>query len=93
MKKLFITTIVIASMASFTSCKKAYSCECVTTYTDTTGTAITLTQVKSIDEKMKEKQAESTCNQSEDQMNYVNDDLNSDTNGIYEDLNTTCALK
>jgi hypothetical protein len=43
---------------------------------------------------MKEKQAESACNQSEDQMNSLNDELVADTDNVsYDDLNTACSLK
>jgi hypothetical protein len=76
-----------------TSCKKVYSCECKTTYTDGNSDLITLTQVKSIDEKMKEKQATASCKESEEQMNYVNNDLNEDPTGPYTDIKSTCALK
>jgi hypothetical protein len=93
MKKLFITAMVIASVSSITSCKKVYSCECVTTV-DISGVTETTTEVIELTEKMKEKQAESACNQSEDQMNSLNDELVADTDNVsYDDLNTTCSLK
>jgi hypothetical protein len=93
MKKIVLSALLLASMSVVTSCKKTYSCECKTTYTDGNSDVITLTQVKSIDEKMKEKQATASCKESEAQMNYVNDDLNADPTGSYYDINSTCAIK
>lgn len=93
MKKLIIAAIVVASMSTVTSCKKSYSCECKTTYTDGNFDQITLTQVNSISEKMKEKQATASCKETQEQMNVVNNDLNEDPTGSYFDIKSTCALK
>jgi hypothetical protein len=92
-KKLIVASLVLISAAFTTSCKKSYGCECKTTYTDGNGDLITLTQTKAIDEKMKEKQATASCTESEAQMTYVNNDLNADPTGSYEDIKTTCILK
>jgi hypothetical protein len=93
MKKLLLSVLVLASVSTFTSCKKSYSCECKTTYTDGAGDANTLTQVSSLSEKMKEKQATASCKESQTQMNSVNADLNADPTGPYFDIATTCAVK
>ncbi len=93
MKKIVLSALLVTSVFVVTSCKKSYSCECKTTYTDGNFDQITLTQVKSIDEKMKEKQATASCKESETQMNYVNDDLNADPTGTYYDIKSTCTLK
>jgi len=93
MKKVLFSALLLAGLSTFTSCKKAYSCECKTTYTDGNGDAITLTQVSALDEKMKEKQATSSCKESQTQLNVVNADLNADTAGTYDDIKSTCLVK
>jgi hypothetical protein len=93
MKKLVIAVIVVASMSTITSCKKSYSCECKTTYTDGNGDLMILTSVNSLSEKMKEKQATASCKETQDQMNVVNNDLNEDPTGTYADIKSACALK
>jgi hypothetical protein len=93
MKKVLLSVLVLASISTFTSCKKSYSCECKTTYTDGNGDVITLTQTSPLSEKMKEKQASASCKESQTQMSYVNADLNTDPTGPYEDIATTCAIK
>ncbi|MBP6755759.1 MAG: hypothetical protein KA210_06400 [Bacteroidia bacterium] len=93
MKKVLLSVLVLASVSMFTSCKKSYSCECKTTYTDGNGDVITLTQTSPLSEKMKEKQASASCKESQTQMSYVNADLNTDPTGPYEDIATTCAIK
>ena len=93
MKKLLFSALLLAGLSTFTSCKKAYSCECKTTYTDGNGDGISLTQVSALDEKMKEKQATSSCKESQTQMNAVNADLNADPTGPYEDIASTCIVK
>ena len=98
MKTMRKITSICAGVAlmtglTFTSCKKSYSCECKTTYTDGNGDPITLTSIEPLSEKMKDKQATSACNATAAQMKVVNDDLNADPTGVYEDLTTTCAVK
>jgi hypothetical protein len=93
MKKVLLSVLVLATISTFTSCKKSYSCECKTTYTDGDGDVITLTQTSPLSEKMKEKQASASCKESQTQMSYVNADLNTDPTGPYEDIATTCAIK
>ncbi len=93
MKKLVLSAFVLVCLSAMTSCKKSYSCECVTTYTDGNGSEVTLTQVKAMDEKMKDAQASASCKETEAQMNYVNDDLNADPNGTYADISSACSVK
>ena len=93
MKKLVIAAIVLASMSTITSCRKSYSCECVTAYTDDNGDINVVSEVISIGEKMKEKQAGATCDQTEIQMNKVNDDLELNVANNISDASTACDLK
>lgn len=95
MRKITGICASVALMAglTFTSCKKSYSCECKTTYTDGNGDVVTLTAIEPLSEKMKDKQANSACNATAAQMKVVNNDLNSDPTGVYEDLATTCTVK
>ena len=96
MKKRTVTVLMAAATIiamTTTSCKKSYSCECVTTYTDGAGDSWTLTKIDPIDEKMKDKQASAACAATQDQMKYVNDDLNADPTGPYVDITSTCKVK
>jgi hypothetical protein len=95
MRKITSICAGVALMAglTFTSCKKSYSCECNTSYTDGNGDQITLTKIEPLSEKMKDNQASSACNATAAQMKVVNDDLNADPTGVYEDLKTTCTVK
>ena len=93
MKKVLFSVLFLASISTFTSCKKSYSCLCVTSYTDDNGDPQTLLVTSPLSEKMKEKQASSSCDATEAQMNYVNADLNADPTGPYEDIATICAIE
>lgn len=93
MKKVLLSVLVLASISTFTSCKKSYSCECKTV-TTIDGVSETSSQVVALGEKMKEKQGEATCDQTEIQMNSLNDEIIADTDNVsYDDLTTTCDLK
>ena len=93
MKKVLFSALLLAGLSTFTSCKKAYSCECKTTYTDGDGDAMTLTQVSSLDEKMKESQADASCAQTEEQMNAQNAAIVADDNNDYDAMVTACEVK
>jgi hypothetical protein len=93
MKKVLFSAILLVNLTTITSCKKAYSCEC-TTVSTINGVSEETTSSIPLSEKMKEKQGEASCNQTEDQMNSLNDELVADTaNVTYDDLTTTCDLK
>ena len=93
MKKVLLLITVFFVSGMITSCKKDYSCECVTTYTDGNGDPVTITKTESMNAKMKLSQASESCMVTEEQMNHVNDDLNTEPTGMYEDLLSTCSVK
>ncbi len=94
MKKLVLSALVIASMSVVTSCKKSYSCECTTRAVTLNGDIINpSTKVVALSEKMKEKQADASCKQTEDQMNAVNTGIVNDSNNDYVSMETGCAIK
>ena len=93
MKKVLFSVLFLASISTFTSCKKSYSCVCVTSYTDDNGDPQTLSVNSPFSEKMIEKQASSSCDATETQMNSVNADLNADPTGPYEDIATICDIE
>jgi hypothetical protein len=69
MKKIVLSALLLASISVVTSCKKYYSCECVTEARDrTTGVTRVYSETRAISENMKEKQAQSACNQTEEQI-------------------------
>lgn len=92
MKKVLLSVLFLASISTITSCRKSYSCVCVTSYTDDNGDPQTLLVTSPLSEKMKEKQASSSCDATETQMNYVNADLNADPTGTYYDITTICDI-
>jgi len=93
MKKVLLSVLVLASISTITSCQKSYSCVCVTSYTDDNGDPQTLLVNSPLSEKMKEKQASSSCDATETQMNSVNADLNADPSGPYDDIATICDIE
>lgn len=94
MKKLVLGAFLLASMAAITSCKKSYSCECVTQGLTSTNVIINpITKVVAISEKMKEKQADASCTQTEDQMNALNTEIVNKSNSDYTMLETVCGIK
>lgn len=93
-KSIIIMTAMSAIIAlTSISCKKSYSCECVTTYTDGAGNFQYVTKIQPISEKMKDRQASAACSVSQEQMNTVNNDINTDLTGPYYDISSTCAVK
>ena len=92
MKKVLLSVLFLASISTITSCRKSYSWVCVTSYTDDNGDPQTLLVISPLSEKMKEKQASSSCDATETQMNYVNADLNADPAGTYYDIATICDI-
>jgi hypothetical protein len=90
MKKIVLSAIVLASMFAITSCKKTYSCECKTTLKDpSTGATETHTETKPISQKMKEKQAQSACNQTAEQIVATTYTFSAG----YYDVTSVCGIK
>jgi hypothetical protein len=99
MKKLIILSAALLAFAA-TSCKKAYTCNCVTTdtYTDPSGneTYVYKNTSKAYSAKMSKKQAESACDHEETAVHSTY--LNAYTdNGSSPDptfsTNTECSIK
>ena len=76
-----------------TSCKKVYSCECSTVATTINNDVLTTSKVYSLDEKMKESQADASCAQTEEQMNAQNAAIVADDNNDYDAMVTACEVK
>ena len=96
-KKLLIASVLFVGVASITSCKKSYSCECSTIGKYNGLTMVDTKTTNTLSEKMKDKQALASCKSTETQMNDVNkkyDDLMSDPSAgdIYKS-ETKCTLK
>lgn len=91
-KNLSIIFGIIAVSSTVISCKKSYSCDCRTTYTDNKNIVRSLTKSEPISARMKYRQAEASCNQTEYQMNAVNANLNTDPFGKYYDITSICAV-
>jgi hypothetical protein len=92
MKKVLFSALLLAGLSTITSCKKDHACSC-STVTTVDGVSETSIQIVSLGEKMKEKQGEASCDQTEIQMNTLNDELVADTSNVsYDDLTTTCDL-
>jgi len=92
MKKVLFSALLLAGLSTFTSCKKSYSCEC-TTVTTVDGVSESSSQIVALGEKMKEKQGDASCDQTEAQMNSLNDEIVADVDNNYDDLTTVCDLK
>ncbi len=92
MKKVLFSALLLAGLSTITSCKKDYSCEC-TTAAVIGGDVVTTTKIVALSEKMKEKQGNAACDQTQDQMNSFNSEIISDTANVYDALATECTLK
>lgn len=51
MKKVLFSVLFLASISTFTSCGKSYSCVCVTSYTDDNGDPQRIVKLRRINEK------------------------------------------
>ena len=91
MKKVLLSVLFLASISTITSCGKSYSCVCVTSYTDDNGDPQIVSKSSPFSEKMREKQASSSCDATETQMNSVNEDLKAA--GTYTDIGTVCDIE
>jgi len=92
MKKLLLSVLVLAGISTFTSCKKEYSCECTTVAT-IDGEIVSTSKIVALGEKMKEKQGNAACDQTESQMNSLNTEIVADSANVYDFLATVCELK
>ncbi len=85
MKKVLILA-AIACMA-MTSCKKEYTCECVTTTNAPSGGST----VSGKTDKMKKKDAEKKCNDGD--MSYTGAGLDANMNPVTYNYKTECSIK
>jgi hypothetical protein len=93
MKKVVLSALLLAGLTTMTSCKKVYSCECSTLATTINNDVLTTSKVYSLDEKMKESQADASCAQTEEQMNAQNAAIVADDNNDYDAMVTACEVK
>jgi hypothetical protein len=93
MKKVVLSALLLAGLTTMTSCKKVYSCECSTVVTTINNDVLTSTEIFSLDEKMKEAQADASCSQTEEQMNAQNAAIVADDNNDYDAMVTACDVK
>ncbi|MEI8136059.1 MAG: hypothetical protein WCH21_01915 [Bacteroidota bacterium] len=93
MKKVVLSALLLAGLTTMTSCKKVYSCECSTLATTINNDVLTITKVYSLEQKMKEKQADASCAQTEEQMNAQNAAILADVNNDYDAMVTVCDVK
>jgi hypothetical protein len=93
MKKIVLSALLLASMSVVTSCKKTYSCECVTTIKGK-GTTFSesVTSVNQYTEKMKESQAKSACSVAENEASIKDGLINSEASLVYTS-STFCDIK
>jgi hypothetical protein len=98
MKKTYFLVLTIG-VALFTSCKKEYTCECVSKVSwSESGSSSTkeVTQKETFSEKMKEKQAKSACStvgaQTKKHLEEQVKDAYSQV-GITPSISTDCSLK
>lgn len=62
-RKFLVIGLLVATNVFFTSCKKTYSCKCVTEYYDTDGKSLGFEDEEPISIKSKSKsEASNTCN-------------------------------
>lgn len=81
---------IIASALTIVSCKKNYSCECVSKLTDpSSGATMTKTETQPINAKLSSKQATASCNQTAKQ---VTENLYYYGDGTYN-VTTNCDVK
>ena len=95
MKKTILLTI-IAIAATFTSCKKSYSCECTSSFTETGYGTYSETTIDAYSEKMKEKQAIAACKETESKLSYANAGHAEDIEYLTGDIttvSTSCEVK
>ncbi len=86
-KKHFLS--VLAALGLFlTSCKKDYSCLCVTTFSETGYNPYTVSSNQKIDKKTTKKTAEKICTQTEKQLGENHKDYTSGN----EKVSVSCAL-
>ena len=93
MKKVVLSALLLAGLTTMTSCRKVYSCECSTVVTTINNDVLTSTEIFSLDEKMKEAQADASCSQTEEQMNAQNAAIVADDNNDYDAMVTACDVK
>lgn len=94
MKKVVFSALLLAGLTTMTSCKKAYSCECVTNVETENGDPYTTSKIVSLDQKMKEKQAVAACDQTSSQIAAQNQEIiNNDPNEEYVSMTTVCSVK
>lgn len=93
MKKVVLSALLLAGLTTMTSCKKVYSCDCSTVATTINNDVLTTSKVYSLDEKMKESQADASCAQTEEQMNAQNAAIVADDNNDYDAMVTVCEVK
>jgi hypothetical protein len=93
MKKVVLSALLLAGLTTMTSCRKVYSCECSTVATTFNNDVLTSTKIFSLDEKMKEGQADASCAQTEEQMNAHNAAIVADENNDYDAMVTACDVK
>ena len=93
MKKVVLSALLLAGLTTMTSCKKVYSCDCSTVATTINNDVLTTSKVYSLDEKMKESQADASCAQTEEQMNAQNAAIVADDNNDYDAMVTACEVK
>ncbi|MCD6017547.1 MAG: hypothetical protein K0S53_668 [Bacteroidetes bacterium] len=91
--KSIVAVLLIAS--SLPSCKKQYTCECTTMYS-ISGQSSTETTGDTYSEKMKEKQADAACDETEAKLSKASKDHAADVeyfSGETTTATTTCKLK
>lgn len=93
MKKVVLSALLLAGLTTMTSCKKVYSCECSTVASTFNNDVLTSKEIFSLDEKMKEAQADASCAQTEEQMNAQNAAIVADENNDYVTMVTACEVK
>lgn len=94
MKKVVLGALLLAGITTMTSCKKVYSCECKTVVETETSDPYTVSKVFSLDQKMKEAQADASCAQTSSQISAQNQEIiNNDPNDEYVSMVTTCSVK
>lgn len=94
--KTFFIVLSALTIASLSSCKKQYSCECKSTYSISGGSSQVDTQIHTYSEKMKEKQAESACDDTESKLTKTNNDYANDVtyfSGETVSAKTLCEVK
>lgn len=88
--------LLIATAATYSSCKKSYSCECTSSFTETGYGTYSETTIDTYSEKMKEKQAKAACKETESKLSYANAGHAEDIeyfSGDITTVSTSCVVK